>query len=400
MDCKYSILIPTFNRKKYLENTIKTILNQKYNNYELIISDSGSTDDTWNYLSQLNNSNLKIFKPTKKLSEVENFEYIISKAKGEWVILIGDDDGVLPDFFINLDKIIEKYPDAEAISSNAGFYYHENVKDLYGNRVISYNHLSNKIAKKNSNISLLFCILGIYSRLDVPMLYTTGVVKRSLIEKIKKKGLNKIFHSIIEDYYSMVAILFETKYYIKSYKPLFWVGTSKSSSGRGLAVYENNKNVDHYLRLSENISENLHKVGISSIYFLEAIFKHPYISKIWKSKFIYTLALVYAYKDIKERKDFDRIKNQLDTDKILLEILVQVEKNRISKFSFFSLKYILDIVFLIKKIFKIILKIFTFFKKKIFKKLFFDINSNDREKYYNIPICNQILEDLIKNKKN
>ena len=398
MNYKYSILIPTFNRRKYLEKTLETILDQNYTNYELIVSDSGSSDDTWEYLKKLDYPHLKIIKPEKKLSEVENFEFIINQAKGEWIVLIGDDDGVLPEFFTNIDDIIKKHPDAEAISSRSGYYYHENIQDLYGNRVISFNYISRKISKINSNKSLFFCLLGIYTRADVPMLYTSGIIKKSLVDKIKKKGQNKFFHSIIEDYYSMVAILNETKFYVRCEKPLFWIGTSKSSSGRGLRIYENNENVEGFLKLSDHVSETLHKVGISSIYFLEAIFKHPYINSFWKFKIISLLAYVSAFNDIQNRKDTDTFKNNLKREEILKEIMKEIKKNNHSIFLFYILKLIFNIVNNLIKVFKFNIKIVNFFKKKLFKKFFFDINSSDRDKYSSLPACNQIIDKIIKNK--
>ena len=393
---KYSILIPTFNRRKYLEKTLKTILDQNYINYELIVSDSGSSDDTWEYLKNLDYPNLKIIKPEKKLSEVENFEFIINQAKGEWIIILGDDDGVLPNFFDGVDNIIKKYPEIEAISCKSGHYYHENIEDLYGDRVISFNYLSNKITKVNSKKSLLFCLLGIYTRADVPMLYTSGIVKKSLVDKIKDKSQNKFFYSIIEDYYSMVAILFETSFYVSCQKPLFWIGTSKSSSGRGLRVYENNKDVDNYLKLSKNVSEKLHKAGIPSIYFLEAIFKHPYISYFWKSKIVSLIAYISAYQNIKNRNNTDTFKNKLTRKEILEEISCEIKKKNISKKIYFVFKFTLDILHHLINFYNLYKRFFYYFKKKIFKKSFFDINSNDRGKYSDLPNCNKIIEDFLK----
>ncbi len=396
MKNKYSILIPTFNRRKYLEKTIQTVLDQNYKDYELIISDSGSTDDTIEFLNQLKHPNIKIFIPKKKLSEVENFEFILDKASSEWVSIIGDDDGITPNFFNTLDKVTEKYKNIQAISSKAAYYYHENVDDLYGDRVVSYNYVSDLLIKKNSKIHLLMCLMGLKNRNDIPSLYTTGVIKRELIEKIKRKSQNKFFHSIIEDYYSMVAILFETNHFVRVEKPLFWVGSSKNSSGKGLSVYENNKNVENYLKLSEKVSEELHRVGISSIYYLEAIYKHPYISNFWKSKFINIFTLAYAYLDIQSRRNTDRIKTDLSISAIISIIFQEVKNKKNSKVSFYFYIFILKTLFFFKKINLKIIKIFSFIKKKMYKSIFLTINSNDRKTYSSIPVCNKIILENVK----
>ena len=46
MSCKISVIIPTYNRANLLPQAIKSVLNQTFNNYEIIIVDDGSTDKT------------------------------------------------------------------------------------------------------------------------------------------------------------------------------------------------------------------------------------------------------------------------------------------------------------------------------------------------------------------
>ena len=47
-----------------------------------------------------------------------------------------------------------------------------------------------------------------------------------LVKKLKKSG--NFFHSVIPDYYSMIALLYETDKYLEIKQPIFWVGTSKN----------------------------------------------------------------------------------------------------------------------------------------------------------------------------
>merc|ERR1739848_26709 len=100
------------------------------------------------------------------------------------------------------------------------------------------------------------------------MIYTSGLIKKSLMKKIKEKSNNFFFHSVIPDYYSMICILNETKEYLQINEPLFWVGASKLSTGRGTKIYKDHSykdiNINDYdfinpnLELSGKISEKLH----------------------------------------------------------------------------------------------------------------------------------------------
>ena len=51
---KFSVIIPCYNVEKYIENTIKTVLNQTYKDFEIILIDDGSKDSTLAILNNLN----------------------------------------------------------------------------------------------------------------------------------------------------------------------------------------------------------------------------------------------------------------------------------------------------------------------------------------------------------
>ena len=56
-----SIVIPTYNREQYIEDAIKSAINQTYRNIEIIIVDNCSTDSTWDILNRWAESELKFF---------------------------------------------------------------------------------------------------------------------------------------------------------------------------------------------------------------------------------------------------------------------------------------------------------------------------------------------------
>ena len=56
---KISIIISTYNKEKFIKNTIKSCLNQSYKNYEIIVVDTGSTDKTKKIIKKFNNNLFK-----------------------------------------------------------------------------------------------------------------------------------------------------------------------------------------------------------------------------------------------------------------------------------------------------------------------------------------------------
>ena len=401
---KYSILIPTYNKAEYLQYSIKSVLNSDYQDFELIVSNDFSDDNTEHVLSEIKDRRFKKINPPIKLSQAKNYEFLLSHASGEWITILGDDDGILPLFFETLDKYTNKFQQVELIHTKPSMYYWENVEDLYGQRVCHYENFYEKAKIRNSKLSLLLALSGLANRTELPMIYTSGVVKMDLIKKIKSKSSNLFFHSIIPDYYSMVCLMYETDKYLKINEPLFWVGTSRKSTGRGTKIYENDPTtlekydfINNNLELSSNISSKLHMIGLSSIYFFECILKHPYISQFWKNNLI--KYLVFASSKIqfytKLEKYNYRIKIDISKENFEIEHDQQLKNDNLNKFLFYLTKNFLLLCYLVKNIIKNFIKVKKFVLKKFFKKHIILVSKN-REKFKNFIECNNFLEDKLK----
>lgn len=100
-----SVIIPTYNRGKTLKRTIDSVIEQTYQNYEIIVVDDGSTDNTEEIVKQYNNHRITYVKQTNQGAQVAR-NYGLSLAKGEYVSFLDSDDEWLPDF---LKKVVEKF---------------------------------------------------------------------------------------------------------------------------------------------------------------------------------------------------------------------------------------------------------------------------------------------------
>lgn len=87
----FSIIIPTYNVEKTIENCLKSILNQKYKNYEVLIMDGLSQDQTLNIINSFVDEKIKIScAPDNGIYDAMNKG--IAKAKGKWLYFLGGDD--------------------------------------------------------------------------------------------------------------------------------------------------------------------------------------------------------------------------------------------------------------------------------------------------------------------
>lgn len=94
----FSICIPTYNRRELLQNTLDSVFNQTFQDYEIIIFDDCSLDDTQKYCEGLvkKNKKLKYYRNEKNVGFVNNLKKTINKAKGGFIFLLGNDDVIVP----------------------------------------------------------------------------------------------------------------------------------------------------------------------------------------------------------------------------------------------------------------------------------------------------------------
>lgn len=95
-----SILVPTFNREKFLEECIESALGQKDNDFEVVIVDNASTDSTWEICGRfaVRDPRVRIFRNEHNVGPVRNWKRCIEEARGRYGKFLFSDDLMLPDF--------------------------------------------------------------------------------------------------------------------------------------------------------------------------------------------------------------------------------------------------------------------------------------------------------------
>lgn len=81
-----------FNSEKYLFTSIKSILNQSYKKWELIIVDDGSDDNSRKIIKKIKDKRIKFFFLKKHVGRIAAFNYALKKCKGEYIAILDSDD--------------------------------------------------------------------------------------------------------------------------------------------------------------------------------------------------------------------------------------------------------------------------------------------------------------------
>ena len=112
----FSVIIPTYNRSKAVVKAIESVLKQTYTNFELLVIDDGSTDDTsivMKTLSEQDNRIVYVFQENQERSAARNNG--VALAKGEFICFLDSDDALLPNHLLELAKAIDSKNKATAL---------------------------------------------------------------------------------------------------------------------------------------------------------------------------------------------------------------------------------------------------------------------------------------------
>lgn len=163
-----SVIVPTYNRADFVGETIESILNQTYKNFELIIVDDGSTDNTEEVIGKFKDSRIKYIKTDNWGGPARPRNTGIKKAKGEYIAFCDDDDIWLP-------KKLEKQIRVFQISNETAMLY-TRFKTIEGGVI------SNKIFPENGiyNSGSIFKSIYLWN-----FIACSGVmVKRSVLDQV------------------------------------------------------------------------------------------------------------------------------------------------------------------------------------------------------------------------
>ena len=117
-----SVIIPLYNKEKIIERTIQSVLSQDYDDFELIVVNDGSTDNSAEIVRKVQDSRLRLLhQENGGPSKARNTG--AKHAQGEWIVFLDADDELLPDALNTFVSIIRKHPDYDIIDCNKYICY-------------------------------------------------------------------------------------------------------------------------------------------------------------------------------------------------------------------------------------------------------------------------------------
>ena len=118
---RFSIVLPVRNGGEYIKECINSIFAQTIHDFNIVVLDNASTDGTADWLRSLKDPRIIIYSSAISLSIEQNWDRIKSIARNEWMIIIGHDDLMNPDYLEVMEALIQKHPKASLYQSHFSF---------------------------------------------------------------------------------------------------------------------------------------------------------------------------------------------------------------------------------------------------------------------------------------
>jgi glycosyltransferase involved in cell wall biosynthesis len=230
----FSILLPTRDRLELLSQAIESVRRQTFTDWEVVVSDNASSADVAGYVAMLGDERVRCLESSELLPVTENWNRALKASTGRWIIMLGDDDGLLPSALDRfLDHIERHRPDA--IYANAWVLTYPGVLPEqpagslrpYGGSALFERHALPYVLDTNAARRLVRASARFEMAFTFNMQHS--VLSRPLIEKLTVDG--EFFHSPYPDFYATNAVFWSAERLLVVPERLVVIGISPKSFG-------------------------------------------------------------------------------------------------------------------------------------------------------------------------
>lgn len=150
-----SIITPAYNCEKYLEEAVDSVLSQTMTDWEMLIIDDCSVDNTYSCMQKLaqRDSRIRIFRNMQNAGAAATRNYGIRQARGRWIAFLDSDDLWRTDKLQKQMELLDKYPEASFLFTGSAFIEDDGIKIFEKMREIRSDEISDKVAEYFENMT-------------------------------------------------------------------------------------------------------------------------------------------------------------------------------------------------------------------------------------------------------
>jgi len=238
---KFSIALPTRNRLEYLRYAVETVRRQDYADWEIVISDNCSEDDIAGYVAALADPRIRHYRAEGPLPVTDNWNNALAQCTGDYVTMLGDDDGLMPGYFHRLRELIARFSQPDFVYTGAYlFTYPGVIPDAPRSRFQPYGYAfflqgvqEPYLMPRAEALRAVATALDFRVRYGFNMQFVT--VRHDFIRSLRPQG--PFYQSPFPDYYAMNVLFLKAQRILVCPDPLVAIGVTPKSYG----YYHNNR---------------------------------------------------------------------------------------------------------------------------------------------------------------
>ncbi len=232
MSPRFSVLLPTKNRLDLLRYAVETVRRQDFADWEVVISDNCSEDDIAGYVAALGDPRVIQVRTARPLHVTANWNNALEHCRGDFVIMLGDDDGLTKGYFTRMNELIAQHQ-PDLIFTNAHIYAYPGVVPDFPRGFLKRDAsplfrgsapylLPAATAHDLARSSLRFTMA-------YPFNMQYSLVARPLVDRLLQKG--SFYGSPYPDYYATNALFLAADRILVEPTPRVLIGVSPKSYG-------------------------------------------------------------------------------------------------------------------------------------------------------------------------
>jgi hypothetical protein len=230
-----SVLLPTRNRLEFLRYAIETVLRQDDPDWEIVVSDNDSEEDIAGHVAGLGDDRVRYRRTASFVPVTENWNSALEHSSGGYVVMLGDDDGLMPGYVRRVRELVERFREPEVIYQGAWLYAYPGVDPAEASGYLQpYGYaefmrgaaepfvLDPATRRRMVQAAMRFRVLYGFN-----MQFST--VKRALIDRLAAQG--PFYQSAFPDYYATNVAFLTAREIVVEPRPLVAIGVTPKSYG-------------------------------------------------------------------------------------------------------------------------------------------------------------------------
>lgn len=231
----FSFLLPVRNRLEYFRYAVESVRRQDDPDWEIVVSDNASDDDIEGYVASLGDERIRYLRQPQAVPVTENWNAALAASRGDYVLMLGDDDAVLPNYLSRIRRLIDDFAEPDVLYTSAFLYAYPGAMpdeprgylQPYGYAPFFRGAEAPFVLDSDEARRLVRDAMSFRVRYGFNMQF--AAVSRKRIEQLTDGG--EFFRSPFPDYYAMNLLFLRAPRIVVEPRPLVVIGVTPKSYG-------------------------------------------------------------------------------------------------------------------------------------------------------------------------